>query len=48
MKETLITFVTFMGFLCCMDFLMHKKICSLREKFPAHGALIDHCSYLVS
>lgn len=48
MKETLITFVTFMGFLCCMNFLMHKKICSLGEKCPAHGALVHHVSYLVT
>lgn len=48
MKETLVTLVTFMGLLSSVNFLMHKKICSLREKLPAHGALVDHGSYLVS
>jgi hypothetical protein len=48
MKETLITLVTFVGLLSRMTFLMHKQVCSLREKLPAHGALVDHVSYLVS
>lgn len=48
MKETLITLVTFMGLLSSVNFLMHKKVCSLREELPTHGALVDHFSYLVS
>lgn len=48
MKETLVALVTLMGLLSSVNFLMHKKICSLREEFPTHGALVDHVSYLVS
>lgn len=48
MKETLITLVTFMGLLSSVNFLMHKKVCSLGEELPTHGALVDHFSYLVS
>lgn len=42
------TLVTFTGLLSSVDFLMHEKICSLREEFLTHGALVDHFSYLVS
>lgn len=47
MKETLVTLVTLMGLLGCVDFLVHEKVCSLREKLPTHGALVDHFPYLV-
>lgn len=48
MKETLVALVTLMGLLGSVDFLVHEKVCSLREKLPTHGALVDHVSYLVS
>lgn len=46
--EFFFTLVTFTGLLSSVDFLMHEKICSLREEFLTHGALVDHFSYLVS
>lgn len=48
MKETLVALVALMGLLGSVNFLMHEKVCSLREKLPTHGALVDHVSYLVS